>query len=174
MTKAQPPDGAGQRTRTGRLNWIDLGLKAVIATAGIYGSVYLATNKQFFEQQTTVQKQRSDDITLIVNMATVPDEGHRAMAVATATVFVEDGRVPKKFLDAVSAYVAANSNLSQQTQINSIAQQIAQASPPAAPAPSTASDTLPIRVYFQYQQANDKDRIASLAKNLNGRMVAGK
>src|SRR4051794_8692339 len=96
--------------------WIDIGLKAIIAGAGIYGSVYPATNKQLFENMHTEQRQQSDDITLIVNMVTAGDSGHRTRALATTTVFAEENRVPAKFLDAVAAYVRQNNTLTQEAQ----------------------------------------------------------
>lgn len=153
--------------------WIDIGLKTLIAAAAALGTYYLAVQKQQSDAEHATQVQTNDDIRLVVDLVD-GNSTRRSIGIAISKAYAGAGRIPIQVDQAISAFALSTNTWSQSRETNAVTSQI-----PVGPAPAaaisgqSASKKLPLRIYIQYQRAEDAGAISVIRQKLMGATVNG-
>jgi hypothetical protein len=156
----------------GLRDWIDVVFKLLITGMVGFGTWYLTSQKQGFEAAHTEKVQQNDDVRLVVDMLATDDAVHRTMALSIAKAYAVS-RIPAELFEAVNAYVSSKNNRIEAQQTNAVIAQV-QTSTAGTQVVRKANDSLPIRIYIQYQRIEDKAGIEAIRQKLNSQAVGTK
>ena len=156
----------------GLRDWIDVVFKLLITGMIGFGTWYLTSEKQGLEAAHTEKVQQNDDVRLVVDMLATDDAVHRTMALSIAKAYAVS-RIPAELFEAVNAYVSSKNNRVEAQQTYAVVAQV-QSSIAGTQAVQKANDSLPIRIYIQYQRLEDKAGVEAIRQKLNTQAVGTK
>ena len=136
-------------------DWLDVVSKLAIAVAGVWVG-YL------FSQQ----KQQNDDIKMVVEMATSPDDAKRLMGASIARSYQQQGRIPDEVFVAVYSYANNLGDKKLQAVVNADAAAASEEKPAVRQALTAAARALPIRIYFHIRQESDRTAAETIGRGI--------
>ena len=154
-------------------SWIDIGLKTAIAIFVAASGYALTRQKQQTDEVHARQVQTSKDVRFVVDLID-GDPTRRAIGVAIAKAYAGADRIPVEVYSAVVAFTTSNDNLSQAADSNAVSAQIPAIGLASGGVNQQSLGTLPIRIYIQYQRAEDEGAMATIRQTLNGTSVDSK
>lgn len=125
--------------------WVDIGFKVILALIGAaFGYVF------------SYQKQQNDDIRLVMEMATSPEEPKRRFSAEVARVYYDQDRIPASIYAAIYSHVNNSNDTVLQAIVNTSVAATSRGDENLRQAVTKATRSLPIRVYFHIRQPSDR------------------